>query len=331
MTFRIARFLLLAASAACVRAEQTAAPAKATTALAPTATATNAASTNKATVGVARKGIGVPGEVTLGTPALDATWQSYRGKLLLFSLIDKREDAPLLISQDVFTLTLDNGRIIRSSQMTASPASVTVVKPDAKAGSHAAGRQATVTLTDPDTQLKVTWKAIQRDGSDYLRQELVIEAGQKPVVVTDVRLIDLYKEGFKTAPAVAGIAPIVSDTLFLAVEDADAKNSVVGSTVKGGIGRKLALQPTGRVTVSSVIGACQVGQFEPAFKAYREREAAVADPTKAAAKADKPATKTDKPAAKVSQPVKGEAKPAAPVAKPGPATKIDPNAPAPLR
>ena len=48
-------------------------------------------------------GVGVPGEILLSTPSLDATWQDYRGRLALFSLTDRRTGEPMLISQDAFS------------------------------------------------------------------------------------------------------------------------------------------------------------------------------------------------------------------------------------
>lgn len=225
---------------------------------------------------VARQGVGIPGEVAFHTPSLDATWQSYRGKLLLFSLIDKREDTPMLISQDVFTLVLADGQTLRSSRMEASPATITVVKSNPKASAtenRLAGKQAVVTLTDPEGRLKATWKAIQRDGADYIRQELTFEAIGKPVAIDQIRLVDLNKEGFRAVGTVDGV-PALSDTLFIGVEHPMATNRISGANVKSLLDRKVTLQPGGQFRIGSVIGAFPLGQARRSFNAYLERERA---------------------------------------------------------
>lgn len=232
--------------------------------------ATNAPATVKL------KGVGIPGEIAFGTPSLEATWQSYRGKLLLFSLIDKREGAPMLISQDVFTLVLADGQTIRSSRLDASPASITTVKSNPKAPASAnrlAGRQAVVTLTDPDGRLKATWKAIQREGSDYIRQEITLESMGKPVAIEEIRLVDLNKEGFRPAGTVDGV-PALSDTLFIGIEHPMGTNRIDGANVKCSLLRPVTLQPGGQFRVGSVIGAFPLGQARRSFNGYLEKERA---------------------------------------------------------
>ena len=269
-----AMFVSLTAAAV---AEETAkksaasAPPSAQSAMAQKAMAHAATNASAKPMALPAHGIGIPGELLFNTPSLEATWQDFRGRLALFSLIDKRTDTPLLISQDAFAITFADGHVLRSSQMEAGSASVGKLR-DAAAKGQQGGMDATVSLTDPDGRIRATWKAIGRAGADYLRQKITITA-DRDVKIADIQMIMIQLEGAKIAGSVDG-CPVVTDTMFFGVEHPMATNEIIGSKVHCLLARPITMKAGQTFEISSVIGATTQGQMRRTFNAYIERERA---------------------------------------------------------
>lgn len=236
------------------------------------------AATNVPPPVAAAVGVGIPGEILVSTKSLEATWQDYHGRLALYSLIDKRTDEPMLISQDAFTIVFDDGHILRSSQMEAGSASVSKLKPEVDASGAAkrvGGKAYTVSLSDPEGRIHATWKTVQREGSDYVRQTVSIKATEKQKVakIAEIQMIGIQLRNAKVIGNVDG-CPLATETLFLGVEHPMATNEINGAKVHSLLRRAITVTAARDFEISSVIGATEKGQLRRSFNTYLERERA---------------------------------------------------------
>ena len=145
----------------------------------------------------------------------------------------------LQASNDLFSIRLGNGTEIASSSMTLNSVNLVNLSPDAsaaKASLKIPGKAVEATYTSGDLQL--TWRAVLRDGSHYLRTELELTA------VNDVAMNAIIPMRYTVdnsssaqAPAVVGNtrgAVIASDKIFAGLETPMGKNSIVGAMNTGG-------------------------------------------------------------------------------------------------
>ena len=79
-----------------------------------------------------------------------------------------------------------------------------------------------------DGRLRVVWRAIARDDSNYLREEIELDAPQEDIGVREIVWLDDNLPGARQSGSVDG-SPIVKDNLFLGSEDPMATNKVAAS------------------------------------------------------------------------------------------------------
>jgi hypothetical protein len=112
-----------------------------------------------------------------------------------------------------------------------------------------------------------------RDGSNYLRQVVSIQATGADVPISDVRLLDFDLPDSRVVGTVKG-SPIVSGEIFLGFEHPLSLSRVDGSHVLASLPRTLPVRSGSPVTYSSVIGVTRQGQLRRDFLRYVERERA---------------------------------------------------------
>ena len=95
------------------------------------------------------------------------------------------------------------------------------------------GKQVELALTSADGRLRVTWRAIVRDGSNYVRQEIDVTAEGEDLKLQEVLWLDMKVPGARTAGSVDG-SVVVADNFFLGGEDPHALNGAAAG------GRKVA-------------------------------------------------------------------------------------------
>ena len=118
------------------------------------------------------------------------------------------------------------------------------------------------------------WRAILRDGANYLRQELEIAAVAEGLAIAEVTWLDAVLPGARVVGRVDG-SPIVAGDLFLGIEDPMALNEVgPDNRVRCRLRRGAAPAKDERSTSSFVIGVAPPGQMRRAFLYYLERERA---------------------------------------------------------
>ena len=219
-------------------------------------------------------------DLALENAAIGAAWTITDGALRPARLRDRIHGLDLPISSQLFTLSLAG-----SPTTTVIPASafrivgeprVESVAGDPRASRFAervAGRRITTTLRDPDGRVEVAWRAVLRDGSSYVRQELSIRALAGEVPLREITLFDFNAPRTWVPGTVRGTPIVVGDAYF-AFEHPLANNGVDGERVRCRMARTLPLRPGSTVEVSSVVGVARTAQLRRDFLGYVERERA---------------------------------------------------------
>jgi hypothetical protein len=216
-------------------------------------------------------------KLRLANNAIEVDWRFQENGLVANSLTDRLTNRTISLSSNTFVITLQDGEILKSSEMrvTAQPR-IEKLPPDPNASQLAArfgGWQIEVGLSDSADRLQVVWRAILRDGSTYVRQEVKLNAIGKDLLISNVRLVDLTISGVRVCGAVKG-SPIVAGDLFFGFEHPLSENRASGDRAFAEIGRELPLKAGQSVTYSSVAGVTAPGQLRRGFLAYVERERA---------------------------------------------------------
>jgi len=214
--------------------------------------------------------------LSLSNQMVEAQWLVREGKLSGLKFVIRRTGSEIALPRDPFLLILKDGTSVRASEMTLmKPPRVQVLRADpaaSRAAEHFAGQAILVPLQDPTRKLSVDWRAILRDGSNYVRQEITVSAPNDDQPIAEVRLFDGSLPGARVIGSVKG-SPVTAGDLFLGFEDPLAQCQA-GSTVICGMKRELPLRKGQTVDYSLVIGAAPPGQMRRAFLNYVERERA---------------------------------------------------------
>ncbi len=215
--------------------------------------------------------------ITIGNRVLQMTWQVRDGRIHGAQLSDLLAHRVLPAPATPVVLLLRDGRAISAQDLRlAGPAKVVELapRPDASgAAERLPGKAITVEAEDASSGLRVTWRALLRDGSNYVRQEVSLAATKTEIAISEVRLIDWNLPQAHVAGTVPG-SPVVAGGIFAGFEHPLARCAVGGERVRCTLERRLPLQPGVPVTYSSVIGVAPSSQLRRAFLYYLERERA---------------------------------------------------------
>lgn len=215
---------------------------------------------------------------TIENEGIAAAWQVRDGRLQSLTVQDKSAQAPTTIeSRDPFSIESNGAGVMHASDLTLrGEPRVEHFTPDPSASRFSdrlPGVAVHYALADPVGRFNVDWALILRQGSSYVRQQLTISAGDKPVPVSGVILIDVHAPGIVLAGRVKG-SPLIAGNFYLGFESPLSESSVVGD--RGMSESQIGVPiPAGQSAVySSVIGAAPPGQMRRAFLTYLERERA---------------------------------------------------------
>jgi hypothetical protein len=216
-------------------------------------------------------------KLRLSNSAIAAEWQVHEGGLIANTLTDHVTNRTISLAANAFVVSLRDGTVLKSSEMhVIAPPRMEKLEPDPNASQLAArfgGWQIEVGLSDPGKRLQVTWRAVLRDGSAYVRQEVTLSATGKDLPISSVRLVDVTIPGVRVYGAVKG-SPIVAGNLFVGFEHPLSESRASGDRAIAQIWRELPLRTGQAVTYSSVVGVTLPGQLRRGFLAYLERERA---------------------------------------------------------
>ena len=193
-------------------------------------------------------------------------------------LDDKINGVRLNLTGECFQLVLGDGAVVKASDFKLEgPPEEERLKPEPDSPTlarHFPGRQLVVKLSAANRNLSAEWRVILRQGSSYLREELVLRATGGNVLIRKIILLDQNVPGAKTAGTVDG-SPVVAGNFFFAYEEPMAQNTVGSDDkVECGFVRNAVLKAGETLTQSCVIGVAPAGQMRRGFLSYLDRERA---------------------------------------------------------
>jgi len=199
------------------------------------------------------------------------------GALQLDALENRFTGRTLPLKGELFTVTLraDKSKRLASQfrlegALSCRPISATAAA--ARAADRRAGQALEATLVDAASGLRVRWRMLLRDGSNYVRQDLEFSA-PKGADLAAVSLIELDLPDSRVLGSVNG-SPIVTDEAFFGFEHPMAEARVIGGHASMRLRRALPLRPDVAARYSAVFGAAPAGQLRRGFQAYLENERA---------------------------------------------------------
>ena len=217
------------------------------------------------------------GKMVLENGAIRAEWRFDSTGLRGIVLRDKGNTASLESAGPVFRLTLPDGASIDARKLVVAGdpriESLEAVPGASRFSDRVPGKRIIADFRDPGHKIEIEWRGILRQGSHYIRQELVLRAPAGEVRVQEVALIDLEAPGSYVAGSVDG-SPIISGSWFLGFEHPLSRSSVESGRALSKLSRRVPLAPGHSVSYSSVIGAAGSGQLRRDFLRYLERERA---------------------------------------------------------
>jgi hypothetical protein len=215
--------------------------------------------------------------LTLGNAAIGGEWALTDGRLRAVRIVDRASNATLAPAASVFTLAMHDGTVWRAEDFRvvgAPRVEPLAAHPGAaRFAERVGGRQLRATLRHESGKLEAEWRAVLRDGSRYLRQEVTLRAVGGEVPVAGITLVDLSAPGAAVRGTVKG-SPVVFGNWYCGFEHPLSVSAVDGDHATAVLPRVLPVRPDAAVTVSSVIGAARGGQLRRDFLAYVERERA---------------------------------------------------------
>lgn len=215
--------------------------------------------------------------ITLSNDAIAATWSVRGASLQWQTLANHLTGASLSLAGSVFALVPGEGELLRSSDLKMIDAPVIESAPvspgSSKAADHTPGRQVRIELEDASAKLHISWRAILREGANYIRQEVTLKSQQQPFALTRIELIDAVIPGAVVSGNVKG-SPVTAGTWFFGFEHPLADCRVRSNRASCWLPRELPLLAGQSVTYSSVIGVAHAVELRRDFLKYVELERA---------------------------------------------------------
>lgn len=188
-------------------------------------------------------------------------------------------------STELFKVLLGDGKIITASEMKLEDVKMATLAENPSAATASlryAGKALEARFTYEE--LSIVWRAVLRNGSNYLRTEMDIQAAKDLPMKGIVAMNYLVaKNSAYTAPEVVGNtrgAILASNHIFAGLETPMGLNSCKdegNATHIEGLWRRNTTLKAGKTwNISSVVGLVAPKQLRRSFLAYSERERAVA-------------------------------------------------------
>jgi hypothetical protein len=213
----------------------------------------------------------------LKNAVLSREWSVSEGRLRPGAIVDQLSGRTIGGGSELFVIVLSNGRTIPASGMklVAPPRSeeLPVNAQAVRASSHCAGKCISATLATEDGAVHAWWRALLRDGDNYVREELSLQARGADLPLAEVVLGDRPVEGAQTAGNVRG-SPVVAANFFFACENPLAYNEGHTGRVRCALPWNTTLRTGEKFRCSSVVGVAPAGQMRRTFLHYVERERA---------------------------------------------------------
>jgi hypothetical protein len=216
---------------------------------------------------------------SLGNSVIRANWEVAANGLSFISIQDRASGQSIEGPGPTFALGFSSGasrQIVASAMRLIGSPRVEALTTDPQAArfsDRVAGRAVAASFEDSAGIVRIHWRAILRDGSHYIRQEMTIEALSGDLPIGGIALIRLKAPGAQVAGSVRG-SPIIAGNWFFGFEHPLSKSLVEAGWVECSIDRQLPLAHHKSASYSSVIGVTPSGQLRRGFLQYLERERA---------------------------------------------------------
>jgi hypothetical protein len=214
--------------------------------------------------------------LSLSNEMMQAQWSVSEGKFSGLKLVNRNTGAEISLAHDPFILSFKDGRSVRASEMTIADGpqidALTANLGASRAAEHFSGKVIRLHLEDPKSKLSILWRAVLRDGSNYLREQIAISAPDGDQPIADVLLFNGNLPGAKVVGSVKG-SPVTAGDFFLGFEDPLAQ-CVAEQIATCDMKRELPLRKGQTVNYSLILGVAPPGQMRRAFLNYVERERA---------------------------------------------------------
>lgn len=143
-------------------------------------------------------------------------------------------------------------------------------------GDRSGGWELSARLVSTEPGVEVLWRAVLRDGANYVRQHVVIQATRQTVELSELVLLELAAPGAEVAGSVDG-SPVLAGNAFVAVEHPMSRNEVMAAADGSALIRcryphGLVVEPQRSAAFSCVIGVVPERQKRRGFLHYLERE-----------------------------------------------------------
>ena len=215
------------------------------------------------------------GRLVLENAVLACRWDISGGRLKPGRLLDKLAGIAIDAGQaECFQLVLDSGQILRASELRIfGMPQIRNIEPDPKSyrlGERLAGKEIILMLASSDGNLNVRWRAILRDGSNYVRQQMTFTTKNKAIDIKEIIMWELTAKA-EVKGTVDG-SPVVADNMFFAFESPLSKSTKTTNGFRCGLPYATRLMPGEQLVCSSVFGVVPEGQLRRGFLYYVERE-----------------------------------------------------------
>jgi hypothetical protein len=215
--------------------------------------------------------------VTLSNDQVMASWKVEHEQLRPGFVQDRQTSQTIQLQGELFSLVLTNGAFVNASDFKlVGPVRTEALAANPRASRFAErlpGSQLMADLVSADGNLRVTWRAILREGSRYLRQQVELKAAEASIPLKDIVLLETPLPNARSTGTVDG-SPVVTGTVFVGVEHPLSINRGEMGYVRCFLPRGTPLRAGESFACSSVIGFVPQGQLRRGFMAYLERERA---------------------------------------------------------
>jgi len=215
--------------------------------------------------------------VALSNDQVIASWKIEHEQLRPDFVQDRQTGQTIPLRGELFSLVLTNGAFVKASDFKlVGPVRTETLAADPRNSRFAErlpGRQLVAELVSADGNLRVAWRAILRDGSRYLRQQVELKASQASIPLKDIVLLDTPLPNARATGTVDG-SPLTTGTVFVGVEHPLSVNRSENGYARCFLPRGTALRAAESFVCSSIIGFVPQGQLRRGFLAYLERERA---------------------------------------------------------
>jgi hypothetical protein len=213
----------------------------------------------------------------LSNAAVEFTVESRGGALRPASLVNRFTGHTQPLAGDLFAVTLRANRSQRVASLFRLEGMLACGRVEARPGSaraadRRAGQVLQATLVDAASSLRVQWRALLRDGANYVREEVEIVAPQG-ADLHSVSMIELDLPGARVLGTASG-SPLVTDDAFFAFEHPMAEARAIDGHASMALRRALPLRAGVPVQYSAVLGVTPSAQLRRGFQAYLENERA---------------------------------------------------------